>query len=67
MTQARLRTLLAAIAIVALAATGCGGSDEPSGGKGGLEKTSLKVGILTIGDLVPFGPPSSRATSSRRA
>ena len=50
----RLRILVAALAIVALAATGCGGSDEPSGGKGGPEKSSLKVGILTIGDLVPF-------------
>jgi len=51
-----LRSLLAALAIVALAATGCGGSDDDSGGGGenGLEKSSLKVGILTIGDLVPF-------------
>lgn len=55
--QARLRTLtlLGALAIVALAATGCGGSDDSSGGgENGLEKDSLKVGILTIGDMVPF-------------
>ena len=33
---------------------GCGDSDEPSSGDGGPEKTSLRVGILTIGDLIPF-------------
>lgn len=54
MMRTLLRALVAALAVVALAATGCGGDDEPAGGDGGLEKTSLKVGILTIGDLVPF-------------
>lgn len=54
MIQARPRILAAVLAALALAVAGCGGDDESSGGEGGLEKTSLRVGILTIGDLVPF-------------
>jgi NitT/TauT family transport system substrate-binding protein len=47
--------LVALLAILALTVAGCGGSDESSSeGGGGLEKTSLRVGLLTIGDLIPF-------------
>jgi NitT/TauT family transport system substrate-binding protein len=61
MMRTLLRAVVAALAAVALVAAGCGGDDEPSGGgEGGLEKTSLKVGILTIGDLVPFWAAQER-------
>jgi NitT/TauT family transport system substrate-binding protein len=46
--------LVAALALLLSMLTGCGDSDEPSSGDGGPEKTSLRVGILTIGDLIPF-------------
>jgi NitT/TauT family transport system substrate-binding protein len=54
MMRTLIRALVAALAVVALAAAGCGDDEQSGGGDGGLEKTSLKVGILTIGDLVPF-------------
>ena len=47
--------LLAVLALLVPALAACGDSDEPSGeADGGLESTSLRVGILTIGDLIPF-------------
>ena len=51
--------LLAALALVAtIAVAGCGGDDEESGGGGnaasGGEPTTLKVGVLPIGDLAPL-------------
>jgi NitT/TauT family transport system substrate-binding protein len=46
--------LVAALALLVPTLAACGGSDEESSGEGGLEKTSLRVGILTIGDLIPF-------------
>jgi NitT/TauT family transport system substrate-binding protein len=47
--------VVAALALLVSTFAACGDSDEPSGeGDGGLEKTSLRVGILTIGDLIPF-------------
>jgi NitT/TauT family transport system substrate-binding protein len=47
--------LVVALALLISTLAACGDSDEPSGeGGGGLEKTSLRVGILTIGDLIPF-------------
>jgi NitT/TauT family transport system substrate-binding protein len=54
--------LVAALAILALTVAACGGSDEPEteGGGGGPEKTSLRVGILTIGDLIPFWAAQER-------
>jgi NitT/TauT family transport system substrate-binding protein len=56
MTRRPAHTALALVAVLALLVStlaACGDSDEPSG-DGGLEKTSLRVGILTIGDLIPF-------------
>jgi NitT/TauT family transport system substrate-binding protein len=53
----RITTVVAAlVAVLALAATGCGDSDDDSGSGGGngVEKSELRVGILTIGDLIPF-------------
>ena len=55
----KLRLLAAALALVAtLAVAGCGGDDEESGGGGnaasGGEPTTLKVGVLPIGDLAPL-------------
>jgi NitT/TauT family transport system substrate-binding protein len=46
--------LVAALALLVPMVAGCGDSDDESSGDGGLEKTSLRVGILTIGDLIPF-------------
>ena len=46
---------VAVLAVFALAFGGCGSDDDDaSGGGGGPEKTSLRVGLLTIGDLIPF-------------
>lgn len=57
--RSRLRpsaaALLAVLALLVPALAACGDSDEPSReADGGLEKSSLRVGILTIGDLIPF-------------
>jgi NitT/TauT family transport system substrate-binding protein len=46
--------LLAACAVLVPSFAACGGSDDDSSGEGGLEQNSLRVGILTIGDLIPF-------------
>jgi NitT/TauT family transport system substrate-binding protein len=55
------RALAALFVVVALTASACGGSDDDSsGGAGGLEKTDLRVGILTIGDLLPFWAAQER-------
>lgn len=49
------RALVLLAAVVAVAISGCGDDDdEASGGANGPEKTELRVGILTIGDLLPF-------------
>jgi NitT/TauT family transport system substrate-binding protein len=53
----RLRAfVVAALAALALTVAACGDSDDSGSGGGGSgpEKTSLRVGILTIGDLLPF-------------
>jgi NitT/TauT family transport system substrate-binding protein len=41
----------AAITALALTAAGCGGDDKPSSSGTGLEKTTLNVGMLPVGDV----------------
>jgi NitT/TauT family transport system substrate-binding protein len=47
--------MTAAITTLALTAAGCGGGDDsPSSSGTGLEKTTLNVGLLPVGDLAQF-------------
>jgi NitT/TauT family transport system substrate-binding protein len=57
-----MQALALLVAALALALTACGGDDDSSssasagggGGGNGLESTSIKVGLIKIGDVLPF-------------
>lgn len=40
--------------VIAITLTGCGGGDSDGGGPGGLEKTTLNVGLLPVPEGVPL-------------